>query len=103
MKNLHECLQNASYADIMYSSAEQYTSECRRPKRSRSRCAQSFILDSELKIELDSICRGNHATASSFLRECTKQLVSEYLNIKPDSEEWISRYGSPEGLDATEK
>jgi hypothetical protein len=96
LKNLHECLQDAGYTNLMLESTADYQSESK-PRNNREVFVQSFQLDCALKRALDSICRENGATASSFLRECTRQLVSDYQSIEIGSKKWIQMYGQLEG------
>lgn len=76
LATLHECLSEATFEEILLRSTKDYQIEGR-PKR-RPQVMQSFILDPDLKIVLDKICRANGATASSFLRECCRRLAEEY-------------------------
>lgn len=94
--NLHEVMQDACFEGMMLESSADYQSETK-PKRIRPVVVQSFQIDQALKLTLDSICQQNGATASSFLRECTRKLISEYEGIEIGCVKWIKTYGQIEG------
>jgi hypothetical protein len=97
LRNLHECLQDASFEQMMLESSADYQREGK-PKRTRPVAVQSFQIDLALKQTMDEICRSNGATASSFLRECARRLVSEYEGLEVGSPKWIFKYGKQEGI-----
>ena len=98
LTNLHEALQDASFEGMMLESSADYQSETK-PKRIRPVVVQSFQIDQILKNSLDFICQNNGATASSFLRECVRKLISECEGLDIGSDKWCKKYGQIEGRD----
>jgi predicted DNA-binding protein len=92
LHTLHEVLQDAGYQEMMFQSSSEYQYEgCRQV--TRKPYVQSFQLEQLLKEQLDVICRSNGTTASAFLRECCRRLVSEYEAIEIGTPRWIRRFG----------
>jgi hypothetical protein len=85
-------MQDASYQEMMFQSGADYQREGRK-NRERKSFVQSFQIERRLKDILDEICRSNGTTASAFLRECCRRLVSEYETLEVGSPKWIKRFG----------